>query len=68
VSFAITKPVEKVSGAAAGVSHAFASFKKNHDFRAAVDDAKEAATRRAQDLHEDLGKAGPAPPAPPTTE
>ncbi len=63
VSFAITKPVEKVSGAAAGVSHAFSSFKKNHDFRAAVDDAKEAAARRAQDLHEDLAKADPTPPA-----
>jgi hypothetical protein len=62
VSFAITKPVEKVSGAAAGVSHAFSSFRKNHDFRAAVDDAKEAAARRAQDLHEDLTAAdGPAP-------
>jgi hypothetical protein len=68
VSFAITKPVEKVSGAAAGVSHAFSSFKKNHDFRAAVDDAKEAAARRAQDLHEDLAKAEPAPPTPPASE
>jgi hypothetical protein len=67
VSFAITKPVEKVSGAAAGVSHAFASFKKNHDFRAAVDDAKEAATRRAQDLHEDLTKADPSSQAPSET-
>jgi hypothetical protein len=68
VSFAITKPVEKVSGAAAGVSHAFASFKKNRDFRAAVDDAKEAATRRAQDLHEDLAQADPAQPPPPASE
>ena len=33
ISFAIAKPVEKVSGAAAGVSHAFSSFRKNRDFR-----------------------------------
>jgi len=62
VSFAITKPVEKVSGAAAGVSHAFSSFRKNHDFRTAMDDAKKAAARRAEDLHEDLAKADPTPP------
>jgi hypothetical protein len=63
VSYAIAKPVEKVSGAAAGVSHAVSSFRKNRDFRAAVDDAKQAATRRAQDLHEDLTAADP-PTAP----
>jgi len=63
VSYAITKPVEKVSGAAAGVSHAVSSFRKNRDFRAAVDDAKQAATRRAHDLHEDLTAADP-PTAP----
>jgi hypothetical protein len=64
VSFAIAKPVEKVAGAAAGVSHAFSSFRKNRDFRTAVDDAKEAATRRTQDLHEDLIAADSMPPRP----
>ena len=63
VSFAIAKPVEKVSGAAAGVSHAVSSFRKNRDFRTAVDDAKQAAARRARDLHEDLTAADP-PTAP----
>jgi hypothetical protein len=63
VSFAITKPVEKVSGAAAGVSHAFSSFRKNRDFRAAMDDAKEAASRRAHDLHEDLTAADASAPS-----
>jgi hypothetical protein len=66
VSYAIAKPVEKVSGAAAGVSHAFASFRKNRDFRAAMDDAKEAASRRTHDLHEDLTAADAS--APPGTE
>ncbi len=65
ISFAIAKPVEKVSGAAAGVSHAVSSFRKNHDFRAAMDDAKKAAARRAQDLHEDLAAADAS--APPST-
>ena len=64
VSFAITKPVEKVSGAAAGVSHAVSSFRKNRDFKTAMDDAKEAAARRAQDLHEDLTATDAAAPHP----
>lgn len=66
VSFAITKPVEKVSGAAAGVSHAVSSFRKNRDFKTAVDDAKEAAAKRAHDLHDDLTAAGSSatPPRP----
>src|SRR5262249_60866682 len=63
VSYAIAKPVEKVSGAAAGVSHAFGSFRKNRDLRGAIDDAKQAASRRAHDLHEDLVAADP-PTAP----
>ena len=61
VSFAITKPVEKVSGAAAGISHAVSSFRKNHDVKTAMDDAKEAAAQRAKDLHEDLTAAGGKP-------
>ena len=64
VSYAIAKPVEKVSGAAAGVSHAVSSFRKNRDFRAAVDDAKQAAARRAADLHEDLTAADSPTSAP----
>lgn len=64
VSMAIAKPVEKVSGLAAGVAHGFSSFRKNRDFQGAVQDAKEAATRRAADLHEDLTAAGSGTPAP----
>jgi hypothetical protein len=63
VSYAIATPVEKVSGAAAGLSHAVSSFRRNRDLRGAMDDAKQAAARRAQDLHEDLTAADP-PPAP----
>jgi len=65
VSYAIAKPVEKVSGFAAGISHAFSSFRKNRDFHTAMDDAKQAAARREHDLHEDLTAAdgGPSPAA-----
>ena len=58
VSMAIAKPVEKVSGLAAGVAHGVSSFRKNRDFQGAVQEAKDAAARRAADLHEDLTAAG----------
>ena len=58
VSMAITKPVEKVSGFASGVAHGVSSFRKSRDFQGAMKDAKDAASRRAADLHEDLATAG----------
>jgi hypothetical protein len=61
VSMAIAKPVEKVSGLAAGVAHGVSSFRKNRDFQGAMKDAKDAAARRAADLHEDLTAAGTGP-------
>ena len=62
VSMAIAKPVEKVSGLAAGVAHGVSSFRKNRDFQGAMKDAKEAASRRAADLHQDLTNAGSGTP------
>jgi hypothetical protein len=61
VSTAIAKPVEKVSGLAAGVSHGFASLRKTRSMSDAMDAAKDAARRREQDLAEDLRGAGPTP-------
>ena len=58
VSMAIAKPVEKVSSFAAGVAHGVSSFRKSRDFQGAMKDAKDAAARRAADLHEDLTAAG----------
>lgn len=58
VSMAITKPVQKVSGIAAGVSFATSDFKAKHDWRHAVQAGKEAAARREQDLAEELRDAG----------
>ena len=63
VSTAITTPVEKVSGLAAGVAHGFASFRKTRDFSEAKEAAQDAARRREQDLAEDLRAAGRTPPS-----
>ena len=63
VSTAITTPVEKVSGFAAGIVHGVSSFRKSRSFSEATDAAKDAARRREQDLAEDLRVAGRTPPS-----
>jgi hypothetical protein len=59
VSLAIARPVQKVSGFAAGVSFGAADFKTGRDWRHAVQTGKEAAARRESDLLEELRDAGP---------
>jgi uncharacterized protein YoxC len=54
VSFAVKRPVQKLTGLSAGVSHGVASFRARRNWREAVDDAKEAAARRERDLDEEL--------------
>lgn len=54
VSMAITRPVQKVSGFAAGVSYGAADFKSHRDWRGAVQAGKEAAARRERELAEEL--------------
>src|SRR5215467_7580262 len=58
VSLAITRPVQKVSGFAAGVSFGAADFKASRDWRHAVQAGKEAAARRERDLLDELRDAG----------
>jgi hypothetical protein len=58
VSLAITRPVQKVSGFAAGVSFGAADFKAGRDWRHAVQAGKEAAARREKDLADELREAG----------
>jgi uncharacterized protein YoxC len=60
VSFAIARPVQKVSGLAAGVSHGAAALRARRDWRHAVNVAKEAAARRERDLEEELRQADEA--------
>jgi uncharacterized protein YoxC len=57
VSMAITRPVQKISGLAAGVTYATADFKTKRSWRHAVQAGKEAAARREQELVEELREA-----------
>ncbi|HEX4527013.1 MAG TPA: hypothetical protein VH108_09785 [Gaiellaceae bacterium] len=54
VSFAVKRPVEKLAGLSAGFSHGWASLKTRRSWRAAVNEAKDAAERRERDLDEEL--------------
>lgn len=54
VSRAVTRPVQKVSGFAAGVSYGAADFKTKRDWKHAVQAGKDAAARREHELGEDL--------------
>lgn len=57
VSFAIQRPVVKVSGLASGVSHGASDFRVHRDFRGAVAAGKAAARRREEELAEELREA-----------
>jgi hypothetical protein len=61
VSTAITTPVKKVTGFAAGISHGLSAFRARRDVGDALGVAKEAAARREQELDEELRSAGRTP-------
>src|SRR5881397_184306 len=50
VSFAVKRPVQKLAGLSAGVSHGWSSLKTQRSWRDAVDEGKAAAARRERDL------------------
>ena len=58
VSTAITTPVKKVSGFAAGISHGVSAFRARRDAGEAVRVAKDAAARRESEVDEELRHAG----------
>jgi uncharacterized protein YoxC len=58
VSMAVTRPVQKVSGFAAGVSHGASDLRARRSWRHAVQAGKEAAARRERELSEELAEAG----------
>jgi len=60
VSMAVTRPVQKVSGFAAGVTYGAADFKARRDWRHAVQAGKEAAARREDELGDELREADQA--------
>jgi uncharacterized protein YoxC len=57
ISLAVTRPVQKVSGLAAGITHGVADFKAKRSWQSAVDSAKDAAAAREQELAEELREA-----------
>ena len=54
VSFAVKRPVQKLAGLTAGVSHGWASFRTRRSFGDAVAEGRAAAERRERDLEEEL--------------
>ena len=56
VSFAVKRPVQKLAGFSAGVSHGWASFRSRRSWSDAVEEGKAAAGRRERDLDEELKK------------
>jgi uncharacterized protein YoxC len=57
VSFAVKRPVQKLTGFTAGFSHGWASFRKRRSWNDAVAEGKAAAERREHDLDEELKSA-----------
>jgi uncharacterized protein YoxC len=54
VSFAVKRPVQKLTGFTAGVSHGWSSLRTDRNWREAVDEGKAAAARRERDLEDEL--------------
>lgn len=61
VSMAVTRPVQKASGFAAGLSYGASDFKAKRDWRHAVQAGKTAAARREEELRDELREAGEKP-------
>jgi uncharacterized protein YoxC len=61
VTMAVTRPVQRISGLAAGITHGFASLWARCDFSTAYEDGKRAAERREQEIAEELSREEPGP-------
>ena len=61
VTISLTRPVQKISGLAAGLAHGMASFRARRDFRGAYASARAAADRREHEIEEELHRGGEAP-------
>lgn len=60
VTIALTRPVQKISGLAAGLAHGMATLRARRDFRGAVQSARAAAGRREREIEEELHRGGEA--------
>jgi uncharacterized protein YoxC len=54
VTIALTRPVKKISGLAAGLAHGFSAFRARKDFRGAYESGRVAAGRREQEIEDEL--------------
>lgn len=54
VTMAVTRPVQRISGLAAGLTHGVAAFRVRHDRHQAFAAGREAATRREHEIDEEL--------------
>jgi hypothetical protein len=62
VSWAVTKPVQKVSGFVTGLSYGASTLAKQHSWRSAVQAGKDAAAKREQELDDQLHRSEVEPP------
>lgn len=58
VTLAVTRPVQKISGLAEGISHGLASLRRRRDVRGAYETARAAASRREQEIADELEHEG----------
>jgi hypothetical protein len=54
VSWAVKRPIQKLAGLSAGISHGAASLRARRGWKTAVQTGKDAAARREADLEEEL--------------
>lgn len=60
VTIALTRPVKKISGLAAGLAHGFSAFRVRKDVRSAYESGRAAAGRREQEIEDELRSGGEA--------
>lgn len=58
LTIAVTRPVQKLSGLAAGLSHGIAALRSRRDFRGALQTGRAAAARREHEIEIELEHGG----------
>jgi hypothetical protein len=61
VTMAVTRPVQRISGLAAGITHGFASLLARRDLSTAYKEGRRAAERREEEIAEELAREEPEP-------
>jgi predicted PurR-regulated permease PerM len=58
VTVSVARPVQRISGLAAGIAHGFASFRMRHDRHEAWEAGRAAAARREEEIAAELTREG----------